>query len=224
MVLRFAARCVEELAPFFQYYRATRKLLEKCSQKDILLREEFSPYTRLDDATLAERLEDERDRAVALDEKTFKFTMSFTVTFAVFALAVSLVIRGDYSEYVIVAAAPGVFYLFGAGFLALGAMKTLPSYGYGTHFKLLVKERGVEALAEALARQETMNLVRQVRNETSFMAARNGFILIGVGLVVLLFAAIGEVPWLKEMMQGPQVPNRCWTFIYWNVHEAGTVG
>ena len=200
----FAARCVEELVPFLQYFRAKKKLLEKCSQQDILLSEEFTEYKTLDEETLAERIKDERIRAIALDEKTFKFTMAFTITFAVFALAVSLVVRGNHPEYVIVAAAPGVLYLFGAGFLALGAMRTLPSYGYGTHFKLLVRERKVAALAEALARQETMNLVRHVRNETSLMAARNGFVWIGACLVVLVIAAVlGPVDVLtQERVQG----------------------
>ena len=85
---------------------------------------------------------------------------------------------------------PGLLYVLLAGFVALGALRTLPSYGYGTQF-LLPQKDDQKVLAEALARQETMNIIRHLRNETAYQALRNGFwLLLFVG--ILIFAA--EMP------------------------------
>lgn len=79
------------------------------------------------------------------------------------------------------------FYVLSAGFVALGALRTLPSYGYGTRFLLQQEDNAPSTVADALARQELMNNIRHLRNETAYQALRNGLILLFVA--ILLFAA-----------------------------------
>ena len=81
----------------------------------------------------------------------------------------------------------GLFYVLAAGFVALGALRTLPSYGYGTQFMLQQQGNTQTILADALARQETMNIIRHLGNETAYQALRNGLLLLFVG--ILIFAA-----------------------------------
>ncbi|HEV2899548.1 MAG TPA: hypothetical protein VGX71_17285 [Pseudaminobacter sp.] len=81
-----------------------------------------------------------------------------------------------------------LFYVLSSGFVALGAVRTLPSFGYGTQFLLQLQAGAPNAIADALARQELMNNIRHLRNETAYQALRNGLILLFAAL--LLFATM----------------------------------
>ena len=64
------------------------------------------------------------------------------------------------------------------------ALRTLPSYGYGTRFLLDQSVDPPQILADALARQETMNVVRHLRNEAAYQAMRNGLLFLFAGIMV----------------------------------------
>ena len=82
----------------------------------------------------------------------------------------------------------GLFYRAMAGLVALGALRTAPRYGYGTQF-LLEQDRPMnEILAESLARQEIVNIVRHLRNEAAFQSLRNGLLLFII--VIVMFTGI----------------------------------
>ena len=68
--------------------------------------------------------------------------------------------------------------------MALGALRTFPTYGYGTQFLLQQRENTETVLADALARQETMNNIRHLRNETAYAALRNGLLFLFAGIIV----------------------------------------
>ena len=87
-----------------------------------------------------------------------------------------------------------IFAIIGA-ILALGALKTLPLYGYGTEFRLKVLDDD-GARVTALAAQEKINFVRYMRNETAYECLRNGLIILL--LSVILFTANSVVVSLSE--------------------------
>ena len=58
--------------------------------------------------------------------------------------------------------------------IVVDALRTLPRFGYGTEVMLLVRRS--DTLADWLARQETMNSVRQLRNEAAYQTIRNGLV------------------------------------------------
>ena len=85
----------------------------------------------------------------------------------------------------------GLFYVIASGYIALGALKTLPSYGFGTSILLVKPKQLQQVLAESLARVESINLVRHLRNEAAYQSLRNGFILLfSAAAVFTLFIGI----------------------------------
>ena len=124
-------------------------------------------------------------------KKTFKLTLSLSIGLTVVgSTAVPLIraLSGPGMQLIVGACIGlGLFYVLAAGFVALGALRTIPSYGYGTRFLLELSELPQQDnrqtyLAAELARQETMNFIRHLRNETAYQALRNG--------LYFLFAAI----------------------------------
>jgi hypothetical protein len=77
-----------------------------------------------------------------------------------------------------------IFYIFAAGFLALGALKTQQSFMYGTEAKRFPPVNHKTLYADALARQELSNSARHLRNEASYQCLWNGFILLFVSLAI----------------------------------------
>ena len=181
----------EELVPFVYYAVRSRRLLRKCVCKNILKHSEFAGFTTLSVCQLKDRVEEEHRRASAMDEKTFKLTLSLSVALTVLGSMGALVTRVLSSAAVEVVLTilfgVGLFYVLAAGLTAVGALRTRKSYGYGTQFLLKQQEEDAQtALADALARQETMNLVGHLRNESAYQALRNGLVLLFVG--ILLFS------------------------------------
>jgi hypothetical protein len=193
----------EELFPFLAYVRNSRKLERLADAADLLQqRKNYESYSRLSSDQLSKRLEEERQRAVALDDKTFKLTLSLTL---------GLTLVGTTYAVLLSVAAPtwitktlawlvwlAIFYVLAGGRIALGSLRTARSYGYGTDSLLLRDPERQAHLADALPRQELMNQVRHIRNEASFQSLRNGFFVLFVALA--LFAAsklfdLGPSPW-----------------------------
>jgi hypothetical protein len=85
-----------------------------------------------------------------------------------------------------------------AGITALGAIKTLTTYGYGTDHLLNQKKIGDSYLAEALYAQERMNIIRHLRNESAYQSLRNGFLMLfialGLSVVVVGSPNIASIP------------------------------
>ena len=129
-----------------------------------------------------------------MDEKTFKLTLSLSIGLTVLGSMAAFLIKVVSSVTIqtisTILIYSGVLYVLFAGFVALGALRTLRSYGYGTQFLLQQKKEEQKILAEALARQETMNIIRHLRNETAYQALRNGLCLLFVGIVIFATALV----------------------------------
>ena len=173
----------EEFFPLIHYFLRTRRLRRRSESRQVLDDQSFAGYTDLSVEDLRDRLDRERTRAQVMDEKTFKLTLALSIGFAFVGLAgtpTAMSLANAIVRMVVVASTGvGLGFVLLAGFVALGALRTLPSYGYGTAFLLELrqsKDRQVMALATALARQETMNAVRHLRNETAYQCLRNGFV------------------------------------------------
>lgn len=190
------SRIAEELFPFGHYLVHSRRKKRLCDSKDILCEPEFANYETLFTWQLKHRLKDEHQRASAMDEKTFKLTLSLSIGLMVLGSMAAFLTKAVSSATIqtisTILICSGLLYVLFAGFVALGALRTLPSYGYGTQFLLRQKD-DQKVLADALARQETMNIIRHLRNETAYQSLRNGiWLLLFVG--ILIFAA-EMLPW-----------------------------
>jgi hypothetical protein len=185
------SRIVEELFPFPYYFVNKARQWRRCESDGILNDAAFTGYSTLSPDQLTKRLEEERARATAMDEKTFKLTLSLSVGLTVLGSTAALLLKTVSSATVqtLLAVMIGLslLYVLAAGFVALGALRTFRSYGYGTQFLLQRQEDAQNILADALARQEIANNIRHLRNETAYQAVRNGLSLLFAAFLV--FAA-----------------------------------
>ena len=180
----------EELFPFVHCLVRSRRMKQQAKSEDILSGKDFAEYSKLSEQQILDRLEQERQRAATIDEKTFKLTFSLSVGLAFLGLAVTSLIKVvdcvTVRIIVTIFIGLGVLYVLGAGFVAVAAMRTLPSYGYGTRFLLCRQGAPQSFMAATLASQETMNLLRHIRNEAAYQALRNGLLFLFVGILVVL--------------------------------------
>ena len=182
------SRIIEEVFPLGHYFANSHCVKKRlCDSSEILCRKEFVDYHTLSVRQIKKRLKEEHKRASDMDAKTFKLTLSFSVGLTVLgSMAVFLVRTIDSSTVqaiLTVLIGLGVFYVLAAGLLAVGALRTRQSYGYGTR-PLLWKKNKKKKLAEALAREETMNITRHIRNEAAYQSLRNGLWLLFLGLLI----------------------------------------
>jgi hypothetical protein len=192
-MLSAISRVLQEIFPLFFYWRNINKMRRLIGAEDLLQQKfSYAAYVSLSSDILLERLEEERARATALDEKTFKMTLSLGVGLTVVSTVYAVLIATAGSSWV--ARALGisvwlaVFYIFSAGFLALGALRTQPSFGYGTEIRKSAIARNKTLYADALIRQELSNDMRHLRNEASYQLLRNGLVLLFLSLTA--FAVI----------------------------------
>lgn len=183
---------LEEFFPFIFYWTRSRKKKRMCDFDDILSAGECVNYRTLSERQLRRRIKEEHQRALQMDEKTVKFTLSFSIGFAVLGLGATFLIDSvqilEIKEALMLMFSIGILYILFSGLTALGALRTLPRYGYGTEFLIcLVKTPDPKTvLADALARQECMNIVRHLRNEATYQSLRNGLFLIVLGVPIVL--------------------------------------
>ena len=184
---------IEELFPFIFYWMRSRKKKKMCNSDDILRSQEYVNHRTLSKRHLIFRIKEEHRRASQMDEKTVKFTLSFSIGFAVLGLGATFF--ADFAQILeikkvvlIWVFSIGILYILIAGLTALGALRMRPYSGYGTEFLIcLAQTRDPKTiLAKALARQECENLVRQLRNEATYQSLRNGLVLIILGVVIVL--------------------------------------
>jgi hypothetical protein len=185
-------RLLEELFPFAFYHRRKHQKESSLDQTDFAhLGGPYERYFLLTDQDLLQRISEERQRATTLDEKTFKFTIAFTLGLAILGSSAFLNIP-QIEPAVLKMALKATFglaviYLVFAGFLALGAIRVSMSFGYGTDFVIRNKESR-SVLVRALASQEVANIIRQLRNETAYQCLRNAGILVAAGTLLYLLA------------------------------------
>lgn len=185
-------RIVRNLVPY-EYYllcRERRKKIDPQHIQYILALDEFKEYCTLCENQLEKRIEEEHRRAVAIDEKTFKLTLSLSFVVAVLGLELSLFqkLLPPTANSIMLNSmiAIAFLYILSAGLVALGALSTLPSYGYGTKFLLEQRSNRQKVLAENLSCQEIMNDCRHLRNKIVYMAMRNAFVMILAGFVIFV--------------------------------------
>lgn len=148
---------------------------------------------------LEKRILEEHERAKLLDEKTFKMTLSLALGLTILGSVTAVLLRDVGQSTIATLMRSGVtlsiLYIFIGGFIALTSLATLPTFGYGTGFKVEANTTAapVEVYVDALLRQETANQIRQVRNEAAFQALRNGFVLFGIVLILYLLTLTGII-------------------------------
>ncbi|MDD5065107.1 MAG: hypothetical protein PHQ35_10185 [Phycisphaerae bacterium] len=205
-------RLFEELFPFVFFYFHSKRILRKAAYPGIGNKDgEYGLYHQLDEESLTRRLREEHERAKSIDEKTVKFTVSISI-----ALTILGSIGGYYSKMLdngtlklLVSSISGlsVLYTIMGGVLALGALRTLPLYGYGTDFVLKSKDNDEVKIA-ALAAQEKVNLARHLRNEAAYQCLRNGLIILMVSVVLFIAAPFLKTENQKMQLQIPSPENR----------------
>ena len=189
----------EELFPFAYYLRNSLRLKAQSKLADILEHEGFCRHNCLSLDELDRPLTEEHERASVLDDKTLKVTLFLSAGFSVLGLGLTII--GSSSSMFMNTTAPqigptlftalfgvSVVYFLLASWLALGAVRTYPRFGFGTQYLLARQRSNSTALvAEHLARQETLNVFRQCRNEAVFQTVRNGLILLVAGILAFPF-------------------------------------
>jgi hypothetical protein len=191
-------RAGEELLPFIAFAIRQRAMRAKMLGDDTPgSADMFAQYCTLGEKELEKRLLEERERAKALDEKTFRMTLALSVGLP--ALGVMLAtLPGDLGSSMARLLIQGaisfllVLFVVASGYLAIASQRGLPTFGYGTAFRLAVKaaHHPSKVHADALLRQEVANQVRQMRNEAAFQTLRNGVVMICLVLVLNFLARI----------------------------------
>ncbi|MBW2941385.1 hypothetical protein [Zhongshania aquimaris] len=185
-MMNFIYRIFEEVFPIFPFLKNKNSILNKVSNGNEVA-SKSERYEELGSDSLNIRIKEEHERASKIDEKTFKFTLGLSISLTVLAAAsgsfVKFLPNSPFAIYISIICGISSLYMLAAGITALGAIKTLATYGYGTDHLLNQKKIGDAYLAEALYAQERMNIIRQLRNESAYQSLRNGF--------VMLFLALG---------------------------------
>lgn len=176
----YISRFIEELFPLFMYFRNKNKiLLEINSNENLRSSKIFDEYDKLDETDLLKRLTEEHTRANLLDDKTSKLTLSISFGFTIIGVISSILTQnisiGLLQFIVIVLTTLTIIYSLFCSIVSIGALHTLPFYGYGTEF-LIQSKLSKSYIVLALLCQEKMNIIRQMRNEVAFMFIRNSFI------------------------------------------------
>jgi len=200
---KYVYRAFEEAIPLFAFLRNKRKIMMDLSD-EAKIQEKSKPYAALDEGCLKDRIAEEHDRSKRIDEKTSKFTLGLSVSLTVLAAAsgafAKTIPAASYAGLISIICGVASIYMLLAGITALGSLKTLPVYGYGTQHALNQKDGGVYYLSQALYAQERMNVARHLRNEAAYQSLRNGFF-------VLLLALMGSVIGLIAQ-QSDSIMNR----------------
>jgi hypothetical protein len=183
------SRVVEEILPIFHYIYYSRHFRKEATSANTP--GAAASYEKLPEDQLKTLLKDEHERGAVIDEKTFKLTLSLTFALTIMGTVSSALLGGFDGPLRSIGrllVALVVFYALAAGFVALGAMRTQPSYGLGAYPDFWDKPGARrEFLASSLARNEKIGLARGARNETAHMLLRNSFVCL-FALLVVYFA------------------------------------
>lgn len=189
----------ENTLPFIPYGQVTRMLKEKERREDILALEEYAGYPDLDEDVLESRLAQEHERAGRLDDKTVRLSFALTFGLAVLGVVGGVAIEGELqatqamSVALLFLGSVVGFYMAAAALLVAGSLQGEPWYGFGTYFAIELGRRGPGGrrryYAEALARQELVNIRGYNRNTVTYLCLRNaiGALVILGGFVLAAF-------------------------------------
>lgn len=189
--MNFIYRIFEEVFPIFPFLKNKNSMLNEVSNGN-KISSKSERYEELGSDSLNIRIKEEHERASKIDEKTFKFTLGLSISLTVLAAAsgsfVKFLPNSPFAIYISIIFGISSLYMLAAGITALGAIKTLATYGYGTDHLLNQKKIGDSYLAEALYAQERMNIIRQLRNESAYQSLRNGFLMLflALGITVVM--------------------------------------
>jgi hypothetical protein len=208
---RIADALVEELLPFIPYLIHGRELRAKMSGDNLQVSHDtLACYKKLTPQELEIRIREEHERAKLLDEKTFRMTLSLSLALTIVGSVVAKCLKDIATSPIATAMQYGMIfslvYILIGGYIALTSLRTLPTFGYGTAFKVAAKTAAdpVEVYVDALLRQETANQIRQVRNEAAFQHLRNGCIPFAIVLTLYLLILVRVVP---TGLPGGRVPG-----------------
>ena len=184
----------EEIFPFLFFYFSKRKLTKEVTNGSFASENStYKRYYKLPKEDLKSRIMQEHDRSKSMDDKTFKMTLAISFGLTILGSTASLLVKGmpnpELKVTVAIFAGLSIFYSMTAGFTAIGALKTLPTYGYGTDFLLNAKD-DISTLVKALAAQEKMNIIRHLRNESAYQSLRNSMALLFLALMIFAFSLI----------------------------------
>ena len=206
-------RILEEFLPFIVYYCINRPKLIAAANDSELVKDggPLSSYRDLDEDTIETRLKEEHDRARLIDEKTIKFTLTSSLALTLLSSTSPFILKtvthGDFQLWSTVLSVISALFMLIGGLISLGALTTLPRYGYGTYF--VIKARtDPDIRIHALAAQEKVNLIRHCRNEAAFQCIRNGLLLLIVLFLVTLaglffdFYHVSEQEEARTTLQG----------------------
>lgn len=192
--MKFLYRAFEEILPFFPFL-VSRKKIQKLIGDDAELTKRAKLYEQLESNCLDDRIKEEHERGIKIDDKTFKFTLGLSISLTVLAAASGSLAKylpgSSFSEFISIVCGVSALYMLAAGITALGALKTLPTYGYGTEHIINQKMDGVSYLSQALFAQERMNIIRHLRNEAAYQSLRNGFLLLFFALAISVGSHVG---------------------------------
>ena len=206
----FLSRLLEEIFPFIYFIKNKANTLKKVANISEI-EQKSEQYADLSRGELNNRLEEEHERAKKIDDKTSKFTLGLSVSLTVLAAAsgsfVKFVSAGSYAPFITLLCGFASIYMLLAGITALGSLKTLPTYGYGTHHLINLNQYGVSYLRQALYAQELMNLIRQLRNESAYQLLRNGFftLLIALSLSFVILTVKQQSNPVKKAEEQPVI-------------------
>lgn len=187
----FLYRAFEEVFPIIPFWISKYKI-KKQIDNDEEVSEKSKSYDQLEADGINSRIKEEHERGVGIDDKTFKFTLGLSVSLTVLAAVSGSLARylpdSSYATFISTVCGIAALYMLAAGITALGALKTLATYGYGTDHMINQKTKGVSYVSQALYKQERMNIIRHLRNEAAYQSLRNGFLLLFFALAVSVAA------------------------------------
>lgn len=191
VIVKLLSRAIEEFLPFAYFYYVSHQWMKKIYQSSM---EDIDFYSRLSDEKLEKRLGDEHERAQKIDDKTSKFTLGLSISLTIISASASSIVKvlpsSALNNYIVLLFGISSLYMLSGGLLALGALKTLPKFGYGTNFEY---NKSSVTLVTSLIGQEKINIIRHFRNELSFMSLRNGFLLIFMALFLCVIVLSNDI-------------------------------
>ena len=203
---------LEELFPFVFYFYRARKKLAEASTSDSEKKNDspYIQYKTLSNEELETRLKEEHERGKNIDEKTIKFSVTISIAVTILGSAGSVILKSlsepDLVFYASTFIAVSVIYTISGGLLSLSALKTLPTYGFGTLF-LLKKKESDDVVVSSLVSQEKVNIVRQLRNESAYQCLRNGLLLLLPALLIYSIASVTSHSDPKKKVQLVENPK-----------------
>jgi len=174
---------IQNLFPFLLFWYFNSRAIKTVHDVDNIKLQELKS---LPAKSSLEEIAKEHLRAETIDSKTSKLTLSLSISLTIIsstASGLATLLPNDLGVYVVLSLLLSSFYMLMGGVISLGALKTLPKFGYGARFQLIKCQ---EKYAKALLGMEKINILRHQRNECAYMCLRNGFLIITATLLSVI--------------------------------------